>query len=76
MNKRQKEIESDSGGQKRDKNRYRWIDDYFDEVKKIGLKESDINLDLQRDIKKQKVIVVDRKEIKIDTCRQMRISMR
>ena len=45
MNKRQKEIVCDSGGQKRDKNRYRWIDDDYDEVKKMGLKESEINLD-------------------------------
>ena len=51
-----KEIESDSGGQKRVKNRYRWIDEDQAEMKKMGLKEIGINLNRQRDIKKQRWI--------------------
>ena len=45
VNLDKQDIERDSGGQKRDKNRYRWIDEDQAEIKKIGLKEIGINLD-------------------------------
>ena len=41
VNLDKREIESNSGGQKRDKNRFRWIDEDQAEINKMGLKEID-----------------------------------
>ena len=45
------EIKRDSGGLKRDKNRYKWIDEDSAEIMKMEMKDIGINLDWQRDIK-------------------------